>query len=274
MIQIVRRTELEGRPRVLLTRDASGCDAWAADLARHGMDAVSLPCLQQALTDDLDLRSRFVASVSSTGAADWLVFTSPRGVEFAHRLLSAHGAQTHEVPTDARIAAVGPATARRCSDLFGRCELQPPAHQARGESLGRLLAKEPPARAVLAVARGGRRDVAEVLRSADWQVERFDLYETTPVAQALDDASDLEVDAVFLASPSAVEGLFLQAAVGDVPLLAIGPTTVRALEKAGRLAAGVAATPGLESLIELTYETLPISVEMAAVNLANVEIAK
>ena len=126
-----------------------------------------------------------------------------------------------------------------------------------------MLAGEPPARAVLAVARGGRHEVDEALLAAGWKVDRFDVYETRPVAHARVGVSDLEVDAVFLASPSAVEGLFLQAAVGDVPLLAIGPTTVRALEDAGRLATGVAATPRLESLIELTLQTLPVPVELA-----------
>ena len=218
-----------------------------------------MPCLEQTITDDLKLIERFAESIASTTENDWLVFKSPKGVEFAYRLLDQESAGF-----EARIAAVGPATATRCLELLGRCDLQPPDDQARGETLGRLLASEPPARALLAVARHGRRDVADSLRTAGWQVERFGLYETRPAIDAANDSLDLEVDAIFFASPSAVEGLFLQAVVGDVPLFAIGPTTARALEDAGRLTAGVADSPRLESLIELTFQTLPIPAEIAS----------
>lgn len=213
------------------------------------MHPVDFPCLELVAVEGADRIGRFVDAVTSAARGDWLVFTSPNGVAVANRWLS--GART-QIPAVLQVAAVGPSTAGRCRQEFSRCDLQPPADEARGEALGRLLAAQDPARAILAVARGGRRDVEEALRVAGWRVERFDLYETRFFASDATDRRHLEVDAVFLASPSAVAGLLAQARVEpDVPLFAIGPTTASAIEDAGLRPAGVAESPGLEALLDL-----------------------
>lgn len=258
MIQI-RRSRGAEPSRVLLTRDVNGNRSWARALRRAGLQPVELPCLELAVTSDAELVERFVTSVASAMDGDWLVFTSSNGVEAATRLLEDADATP---PDGLRLAAVGPATAARCRQVFGRCDLQPPGDQASAVGLGRLMTGRTPTRALLAMARGGRREVVEALRGAGWQVERFDLYETRPVQE--DGSGSLDVDAVFLASPSAVAGLLARADLApDVPLLAIGPTTASALEDVGRKPAGVAETPALESLVDL-FHALPTAPDRPA----------
>lgn len=262
-----RRAGDGGPLRVLLTRDAAGCRSWSKKLAdieiggqglEAGLEGVELPCLEIQTTDDPALAEGFRQAVATARRGDWLVFTSARGVHAARDVLAEAPdlAENAGLPGHLSLAAVGPKTAARCESVFGRCELQPPAEDARGEVLAGLLAERESARALLAVAHGGRRDVDEILAAAGWRVDRFDLYDTRPARRGT--GRTLEVDAVFLASPSAVEGLLARAEVDvDVPLLAIGPTTARALREAGRVCSGIAASPGLTPLVELLRTVLP-----------------
>ena len=61
----------------------------------------------------------------------------------------------------------------------------------------------------------------------------------------------MDVDAIFLASPSAVAGLLARAHVPEsVSIITIGPSTTRAAREAGLRVAGEAAGRDLEGMIE------------------------
>ena len=64
------------RRRVLLTRSEEDCADWAARFAQHGAEAVAFPCIR---TEPIAIaKAELEAALQS---ADWLAFTSRRGVE-------------------------------------------------------------------------------------------------------------------------------------------------------------------------------------------------
>lgn len=64
--------------RVLLTRSDEDCAEWAERFAEHGAAAVSLPCIHCEIIATPELKAALAAALPG---ADWLIFTSRRGVE-------------------------------------------------------------------------------------------------------------------------------------------------------------------------------------------------
>ena len=89
------------RRRVLLTRSEEDNAEWAQKLAERGAEPVVLPCIHCEPIDTPALRADVAAAAAS---ADWLTFTSRRGVD---AFASLHPA----VAPHARVAVVGAATA-------------------------------------------------------------------------------------------------------------------------------------------------------------------
>jgi uroporphyrinogen III methyltransferase/synthase len=234
---------LAGR-RILLTRSADDCADWAAQLASRGAAPAALPCIETELIDTPELRARLEAAVLE---ADWLVFTSRRGVEAFATL---HPGSIGE----ARVAAVGPVTGEAARTRLGRIDLV-----GRGGTAS-LLAATMLARGVLV---GQPRLLLALAENADDRLEsalrkaarctRFDLYRTIPIAatgrkRAM---SSLGADNVLLASPSAVTGFLNQVNV-DIPvnIYTIGPSTSAAARAQGLAVTAEAAVPTLAGILE------------------------
>src|SRR5690606_15371489 len=236
--------------RVLLTRSAEDSAAWADALERLGAVPVTLPCIDAAPLGDAALADALRAAAD---AADWLVFTSRRGVEAFVRLAGADAGR------GARIAAVGPATAEAAERALGRVDLV--GERGTAESLAESMlyagaAPEGGARTiVLALAQNARDVLEQRLRAAGAACRRFDVYCTIPAPPRTPRLalSGLGGGAVWLASPSAVEGFTKQVDVdADVPLIAIGPSTAEAIRARGLRVAAEARTPSFEGLLEAT----------------------
>ena len=247
-------SRLAGR-RILLTRSEDDCAAWASALEEIGAVPVPLPCIDAEPLGDAEL-GRALREASK--AADWLVFTSRRGVEAFVRLVGDAAATGDDLaPRSARIAVVGPATADAARQLLGRVDLV--GERGTADSLAdAMLAAGAAASSggiVLALAANSRDVLERRLREAGAVCRRFDVYRTIPAAartprRAL---SALGVDAVWLASPSAVEGFANQVDVDtDVPLVAIGPSTADAIRARGLAVAAEAHAPSFEGLLEAT----------------------
>jgi|GEM_PF-192889 len=266
---------LTGR-RILLTRSDEDSATWARALEEIGAVPVTLPCIDaEPLGDDAlgrELRD-------AARAADWLVFTSRRGVEAFVRLAGEQALASSDVPAKAptdgssldgaqraagaaqgaarrpRIAVVGPATAEAATRLLGHVDLV--GERGTAESLAESMtsAGVSDTRVVLALAENAR-DVLETrLRAAGAECRRFDVYRTVPAAPQTPKLalSALSVDAVWLASPSAVEGFANRVDVdADVPLVAIGPSTATAMRARGLSVAAEARAPSFEGLLEAT----------------------
>ena len=232
--------------RVLITRDAEKSALWAERVAALGMTPIVLTCVL-SLPRNPDETQRHLGDALRT--AQWVLFTSARAVEAVTR------AGVTLAP-GVRIAAVGNATADAARQLGAARPFV--AHGGTSVSLGaellELWGDAAMGMPVLVVGvEGGRDDAEQVLVRAGALVTRVDVYRTIPATPALPrrDLAREGIDAVLLASPSAVTGLLNQADVGsDTRCYTIGPTTSAAVRAAGLVVAGEAQNPNLEGLLE------------------------
>lgn len=236
-------TELEGHT-VLLTRSAEDNEVWAARLAAAGAHPISFPCIRTEAIDTRELRAALAEAVTD---ADWLVFTSRRGVEAFATLHAA------ALPENVRVAVVGTATAAAAKEKVGRADLVSEAGTAA--SLARALAERvaPGTHVVIAVAENAGPTLPEALQAAGATCPRFNVYRTIPVP-ALETKralSALAADNVLLASPSAVTGFVNQVDMDiSADIFTIGPSTTAAAQAAGLTVEAQAEYPSLEGLME------------------------
>jgi uroporphyrinogen III methyltransferase / synthase len=235
---------LAGR-RILLTRATDDCAEWAAKLTQFGAIPVSLPCIEAQTIDTPELRARLAAAVPE---ADWLVFTSRRGVEaFAALYGGSIG--------NARVAAVGAITGEAARQRLGRIDLV--GRGGTAELLAATMLAEGVLqgrpRLLLALAENADDRLVTALKGPA-ECTRLDLYRTTPIpaAAAKRALSALGADNVLLASPSAVTGFMNQVDI-DIPvnIFTIGPSTSAAARAKGLVVAAEASIPSLHGLLEL-----------------------
>lgn len=229
-----------GGLRVLLTRgDRDG--ELAEALRARGATVYELACVRiEPLGDTAPLAS----AVRALGHRDWLVVTSAHG---ADAVLGAVGA--HEVR--ARVAAIGERTAARLA-AAGIGAWRPSRQQ------GEALAEELPASdgdVLLARADRALAALPERLRARRFRVREVVAYRTVPGAdraRALALLAPGAVDVVVFASPSAVEGLLMTVPIEDVAshvVIAIGPTTARAVRESVGREPVVADAPTVDALV-------------------------
>jgi uroporphyrinogen-III synthase len=239
-----------------LTRSEEDCAAWAAELERRGIASVSLPCITTEVIDSPNLRQALGASARE---ADWIVFTSRRGVEAYVRLTANEAPSCREHGAPPRVAAVGAGTAEAAQRALGRIDLI--GDTGTGESLARALVDALAKRdgddacpfVLLVLAENAPDTLARALDAAGIRCRRFDVYRTVSAQpqSAKRTLASLGIDAVLLASPSAARGFVNQIEIdARVPLVTIGPTTSAAVRKLGLDVAGEAREPSLDALID------------------------
>jgi uroporphyrinogen III methyltransferase/synthase len=115
----------EDRPlsgkRIVVTRTRKQASALSERLRALGADVIELPTIR--IEPPSDLRE-FAELVQDAHAYDWIVFTSPNGVEAFFELFFKLYDDAREIG-GAKIAAIGPATARRVKDFHLHVDLQP-----------------------------------------------------------------------------------------------------------------------------------------------------
>ena len=240
----MNRGALTGRT-ILVTRAEDDAERWAEALRTQGARPVILPCLVCEPIEDQATAARLATAMTT---ANWLVFTSVRGVESFARL--------HPAPLDPviRFAAVGAATGAAVRERFGRDALL--GRDWTGAGLAVELVRQvtqPAADVVVAGAAGGRIDVEAALAAAGIRVTRVDVYRTVPAPPEGDRANlaALGVDDILLASPSAVRGLVNRATIAAaMRVITIGPTTTAEARALGLTVAAEARRPTLEGMLE------------------------
>jgi uroporphyrinogen III methyltransferase/synthase len=115
----------ENRPlsgkRIVVTRTRKQASELSERLRGLGADVIELPTIR--IEPPTDLRE-FAELVQDAHAYDWIVFTSPNGVEAFFNLFFKIYDDAREIG-GAKIAAIGPATAQRVKDFHLRVDLQP-----------------------------------------------------------------------------------------------------------------------------------------------------
>ena len=167
---------------------------------------------------------------------DLICVTSPNGVEGLIERLAAGGRDARSL-AGARVAAIGPGTARALADHGILADVVPERFVAEG--LVEALGDTPVARALIARPARAREVLPDALRSRGAQVDTLELYET--VAEPLAPhtlAAARAADYITFTSSSTV-GFFLQAAGGEAGLsdatriVSIGPVTSGTLRESG-----------------------------------------
>jgi uroporphyrinogen III methyltransferase/synthase len=130
----------EDRPlfgkRIVVTRTRSQAGVLTEQLRSLGADVIELPTIR--IEPPTDLRA-FAELVQDAHSYDWVVFTSPNGVNAFFDLFYKLYGDAREIG-GVRIAAIGPATAQRIKDFHLKVDLQPEEFVA--ESLVREFRKE------------------------------------------------------------------------------------------------------------------------------------
>jgi len=232
--------------RILLTRSEEDCVEWAARLAQHGAEAVAMPCIR---TEPIASPAHKAALSAALAEADWLVFTSRRGVDAFFALAAT-------MPREqCRIAVVGAATAEAAKAALGRVDLVGAGGTAASLAATLVasgdLGHHP--RVVLALAENAGDTLERALQGAGARCTRIDLYRTVPAppAEPRRPLSALRVDNVVLASPSAVTGfVHLVDVDAAVSVYTIGPSTTAAARLAGLAVTAEAREPSFEGIME------------------------
>lgn len=225
---------------IVLTRPREQSVEMASLLEEQGAEVWSIPCIAIASPESWEPLDRAVASLERF---NWVVFSSANGVEhFLARLRSA--GRDARALARARLAAVGPATARALEAASLKADLVPREHQA--ESLAQEIAAEGISgkRVLVVRAQEGRDVLPEELRRLGAEVELVPAYRTLRPAIDLGPVRERSVagrlDAVVFASPSAVKAFAAALAPGEAPRLlertcvaAIGPVTAEAVRALG-----------------------------------------
>ena len=242
-----------------MTRAREDCAAWAERLRSAGARAVTLACIECHPIEEPSVRARLAEALRVT---DWLVVTSRRGAEAVARLLAEAGSPAGEgsVVAPVPVAVVGPSTAAAARRWLGRADLvsegsgAEPLAQALASRLARDRGRRTrPPRVLLALAENAGPVLEEMLSGAGARCVRINVYRTIPAPAGANrrPLSQLGVNTVLLASPSAVTGLLHQVEF-DVPVevFTIGPSTSRRARTAGLTVAAEAGSPSLEGLME------------------------
>lgn len=230
----------ESRPlfgkRIAVTRSRRQAGRLLQALRDLGADAFELPTIRIAPPKD---KKAFHQLVSKAHEYDWLVFTSPNGVDAFFR-------EFFEIYQDAReiggvrIAAIGPATADRVRFYRLQVDLLPSKYVA--EAIAETFQSEvniENLRILLARAEGARAVLAKELERLGAMVDEAIAYRTVPethdIAGSIQRFHKEGADIVTFTSASTVENFFaLSLAIpAGMRTASIGPITSETLRRLG-----------------------------------------
>lgn len=242
--------------RVVVTRTRRQASALSKRLLRLGADVLEIPTIRIVPVSLEESRKEKLKKLSQH--FDWLVFTSPNAVEFFF-------AEFFKVSSDLRdlgsvkIAAIGPATAKKVKEFRLRVDLQPEVFTAE-QLAGKISEADfSSMRFCFPHGRLAKPELANHLRAGGGMVDEWILYDTQPEIEDKTGsrARYLKEGAHFIvfASSSAAENwhaLNLQPASGAaVPqVISMGPVTSETLKKIGFEKVVESSLSTVDSLVE------------------------
>ncbi len=236
----------ENRPlfgrRIVVTRAQPQAAALAADLRRRGAETVELPAIAFEPPEDPD---RLAEAATEVGRYDWVVFTSPTGVNrFFKHLRDARSLG------EAQVAAIGPGTAAALADHNVVADLVPEQYVAEAllEALADEVGSDWPGRVLIPRAETARDVLPDGLAAAGWDVDVVPAYRTVAPAPDPDAAALLaEAEVITFTSSSTVTNFVDTYGADAVPevVASIGPITT-----------ATARDRGLDVTVEATEHTV------------------
>jgi len=249
--------------RVLVTRSSGQASRTARALEARGAIPVVLPAIRIGAAPDPAALERAARAV---GTYDLVVFTSENGVERFFEALAAAGLDARAFGS-AKIAAIGPTTARALEARMLRPDVVPPVYV--GEELAKAILAERcfgpafvtalgrPLRVLLPRAKVAREALPEALRAAGATVDVVAAYETHAAGEGERERLCAEIaagriHAVLLTSSSTAESFADLAAGADlsqVCVASIGPITSETARRRGLAVAVEAEESTLDGLV-------------------------
>jgi len=240
--------------RIVVTRTRAQAGELRRRLEELGADVLELPTID--ILPPRDPRS-IQRAVSRIQDFDWLVFTSPNGVDFFfEEFLNQHGDIRRLGRV--RLAAIGPATSAKLKERGLKVDLMPREFVA--ERVAEELKKRPGrGRVLLARADIARDALPRLLRKAGFSVEEATAYRTAAPARASATARLLSegADLVTFTSSSTVENfvkLLGKRKIASIPrrprYVSIGPITSQTMRKLGLKVSAQAGSYTIPGLIE------------------------
>jgi uroporphyrinogen III methyltransferase / synthase len=237
--------------RIVVTRTRKQAGALTSRLRDLGADVYELPTIRIEPPKDL---KEFGLLVAEAHTYDWIVFTSPNGVEAFFEMFFRIYKDVREIG-GARIAAIGPATAAKVREYHLQVDLQPKDFVAEGvvaafkqegsvENLKILLARAEQARDVLPAELGKLGAIVDVAIAYRTVPETEDV--TGGQARFREEGADL---VTFTSSSTAENFMALKLPLPpNLKTASIGPVTSKTMRELG-LSVDVEATqydiPGL-----------------------------
>jgi uroporphyrinogen III methyltransferase/synthase len=234
------RRPLFGR-RVIVTRARAQAGELAADLERLGAEVHEFPTIEISPPEDFGPLDAAIRDLDSFGL---IIFTSVNGIEAFLKRLQHHGLDLRAVPRDAKVAAIGPATAERIEQAGLRVDVVP--EEYRAEALIEALGAHPLAgeRILIPRAKVAREVLPKTLREAGAEVVVPPAYESVPSTKGKEEVSlrlqSGEIDCVTFTSSSTVENFVGAFGAGEAAWLlsetrvaCIGPITADTARKHG-----------------------------------------
>jgi uroporphyrinogen-III synthase len=238
---------LAGR-RILVTRPSDEAGSLSERLRAEGAEPIEAPAIEiLPVLDRVPLDEGIRGLVG--GVFEWVAFTSVRAVDAVldRMLLAAPDARIR-----ARVAAVGPATARRLQASGVPVDVVAEPHTT--EALAAVFPRGE-GRVLLPRADIAPDGLEDELAAKGWTPVRVDAYHTRfpkelpeGARRALDED---RVDAVAFTSSSTVEGFVRMAGVREGPrVVCIGPVTAEAARRAGFTVDAVASPHTIDGLVK------------------------
>lgn len=249
--------------RIAVTRTRDQAGQLVAQLRELGADAFELPTIRIAPPED---KRGFYELVADAHGYDWIIFTSPNGVDAFFQAFFELYADARSLGP-ARIAAIGPATADRVRAYHLAVDLMPQKYVAEEilaalqketsvENLKFLLPRAAQAREVLPA------ELSRLGAIVDEAIAYRTLPETEDISGGIRRFREEGADWVTFTSSSTAENFFAL----DLPwpencrTLSIGPVTSATLRQLGRRVDAEASQHDIPGLVQcLVQQTAKIS---------------
>lgn len=233
--------------RYLVTRQNEQGRSLIEKLESLGARAIAAPTIDFVAPDDPSVIAEALKKLESF---DWLLFTSPNGVRHFFRLLD-DSPKDHRALGGARIACIGPGTAKALRAKGFDCDVLPEEFVAEGllEALSREEFEGK--KVLLPRAQEAREVLPETLRSRGAEVVVAPVYKTVHPAlpEGLAEWPE-EASRVLFTSSSTVTNWIALTERRDIPCFCIGPITAGTAEKAGLQVLGTAEVHTIDGLVD------------------------
>lgn len=248
---------------ILITRAKEQAAEFSDLLAKLGGHPVEIPTIKITDPDSFENIDAALDRLESGGGYDWVIFTSANGVRYFIKRMRALGKDIR-ILAGAKIAVIGPATARTVNELLMNVDLTPEEFVAEGliEEFKSIGIKGD--RILIPRAKVARDVLPDTLREMGAEVDVAEAYQTVLDEKAASRIKELllekSINIATFTSPSTINnfakliGDELSELMKDVEIAVIGPITERAVEKIGLNVDIIAKEYTIPGLVEAILE--------------------